>query len=60
MFCHDAGVEETEGLDHQQMAIELCDGFTPHDVIALGALKPDELVAQYEARLALHEYVDNV
>lgn len=40
------------------MAVELCDGFTPLDQVALAALEPDGLVAQYEARLALYEYVD--
>jgi len=45
-------------LDHEEMAIELCSGFTPLDQAALAALEPDGLVAQYEARLALFEYVD--
>ncbi|MGY4766097.1 hypothetical protein ACXC9Q_04160 [Kribbella sp. CWNU-51] len=40
------------------MGIELCDGFTPLDQAALAALDRDALVAQYEARLALFEYVD--
>jgi hypothetical protein len=51
-------VDDTEELDHQQMAIELCDGFTPHDVIGLGELDREALVAQYEARQALFDYVD--
>ncbi|APU15086.1 MULTISPECIES: hypothetical protein [Actinoalloteichus] len=51
-------MDETEKLDHQMMVIELCNGFTPHDHLALAALSGEELVAQYEARLALHEYVD--
>jgi hypothetical protein len=42
------------------MALELCEGFTEHDSAALGELSPDELVAQYEARLALHEYVEQM
>ena len=54
----DAGVDEDEELDPQQMAIELCDGFTSHDHIGLGELSPDALVAQYEARQALFDYVD--
>lgn len=40
------------------MAIELCDGFTPHDVIALADLSPDALVAQYEARQVLFDHID--
>lgn len=40
------------------MGIELCDGFTPLDQDALAALDRDGLVAQYEARLVLFEYVD--
>lgn len=54
----DAGVDEDEVLDPQQMAIEVCNGFTPHDLIALGELSPDALVGQYEARQALFDYVD--
>lgn len=53
----DAGVDESEDLDYQRVAVELCDGFTEHDSAALGELSADELVGQYEARLALDEYV---
>ncbi|CCH32999.1 hypothetical protein ABZ816_33345 [Actinosynnema sp. NPDC047251] len=45
-------------LDHQQRAIELCDGFTPYDLVALGKLDQDALIAQYEARQALFDHVD--
>lgn len=51
-------MDESEKLPAWQMAIELCDGFTLHDVIALGELSPDALVAQYEARQALFDYID--
>jgi hypothetical protein len=45
-------------LDHQQTAIALCDGFTPLDQAALTRLGPEDLTAQFEARLELFEYVD--
>ncbi|MEO6089761.1 MAG: hypothetical protein ABIQ18_42305 [Umezawaea sp.] len=51
-------MDEDDELDAQQMAIELCDGFTPHDVIGLGELDREALVGQYEARQALFDYVD--
>lgn len=51
-------MDDDDELDAQQMAIELCNGFTPHDVIGLGALDREALVAQYEARQALFDYVD--
>jgi hypothetical protein len=54
----DHEVDEREKLPPQQMAIELCDEFTPHDVIALGDLSPYALVAQYEARQALFDHID--
>jgi hypothetical protein len=54
----DARVDDDEKPDAQQKAIELCDGFTPHDVIGLGALDQEALVGQYEARQALFDYVD--
>lgn len=45
-------------MNHQEMALELCDGFTPHDVIALGQLDQDALDAQSAARQALLDYVN--
>jgi hypothetical protein len=50
-------VDDTE-RDHQSMAIELCDGFTPHDQAHLATLSLAERQAQHEARQALYEYVD--
>jgi hypothetical protein len=60
MVWDDTGVDESEELDHQQMAIELCDGFTEHDNAALAELDAEQLAAQYEARRTLYEYVDNM
>lgn len=51
-------MDENEKLTPQQMAIELSAEFTPHDALALGDLSREELVAQYEARQALFDYID--
>ncbi|ALE76944.1 hypothetical protein FRP1_29835 (plasmid) [Pseudonocardia sp. EC080625-04] len=50
--------EMAETMDVQEMAIALCDGFTPHDVIGLAELDRDALITQYEARQVLFDYLD--
>lgn len=51
-------MDEDELLDHQMMAGELCDGFSPHDAAALSTLSEDALAGQQQARQALFDYVD--
>lgn len=51
-------MDKREELPPQQMAIELCNELTPHDVIAFGDLSPDALVTQYEARQVLFDHID--
>ncbi|HZD14098.1 MAG TPA: hypothetical protein VE196_03000 [Pseudonocardiaceae bacterium] len=45
------------GRHHPRRAVRWDDGFNEHDSAALGELSAEELVGQYEARLALDEYV---